>query len=152
VNEVSDERVLALLFELVLSFALRLLLVFRLAFRFVLVFALAIRLPLFVLVIFVIANIRITSPMPINTSTAPIPRSQGQTLRFRGALGGIGDHAGGGWGGGGGVCPGNAIVGGGVVGRPCGYWTVALGSKDEGAVALTNGDPSSRQKLSASSE
>jgi len=34
--------------------------------------------------------------MPINTNTAPMPRSQGQTLRFCGAEGGIGDQAGGG--------------------------------------------------------
>src|SRR5262245_1874 len=63
VNEVSDERVLALLFELTLSFVLRLLFVFRLTLRFVLVFALASRLLLFVLVIFAIAKMRITRPI-----------------------------------------------------------------------------------------
>jgi len=53
-----------------------------------------------------------------------MPNSHGQRLRFRGALGGIGDH--GGWladggGGGGGALPGKATVGGGVVSRPDGY-------------------------------
>jgi hypothetical protein len=87
----------------------------------------------------------------MNTSTAPMPRIHGQTLRFCGAIGGMGDH----WGGGvedGGICPGPyAIVGCGDVSRDCGYWMVALGSTDDGALALTNGEPSSKQKLRASS-
>jgi hypothetical protein len=51
------------------------------------------------------AKIRITTPIPMNTKTAPMPSNQGQTLRFCGAAGGIGDHAGGGAaaGGGGGI-------------------------------------------------
>src|SRR5688572_13849215 len=95
--------------------------------------------------------IRTTTPIPMNTSTAPMPRIHGQTLRFCGVNGGIGDHCGGGGVDGGG-CPGPyAMVGCGVVSRDCGYWMVALGSKEEGALALTNGEPSSRQKLRASS-
>lgn len=88
-----------------------------------------------------------------------MPRSQGQTLRFCGAEGGIGLQAGGAGGGGigcddgGGVCicDGYAIVGWGDVSRDDGYCTVALGSNDDGAAVLTSGDPSSRQKLKASS-
>src|SRR5260370_37753962 len=48
-----------------------------------------------------IANIRMTTPMPIKTSTAPMPNTQGQTLRFCACTGGIGDQDGGGVGGGG---------------------------------------------------
>jgi hypothetical protein len=53
-------------------------------------------------------TIRITTPIPLNTSTAPIPRIHGQTLRFCGVIGGIGDH----WGGGG-------VDGGGIDGGGC---------------------------------
>src|SRR5258708_6834984 len=61
------------------------------------------------LVMLLTAKTRITTPMPMNTSTAPIPSSQGQTLRFCGPGGGIGLQAGGGVVGG--ACPGlNAIV------------------------------------------
>src|SRR5438132_610170 len=107
------------------------------------------RLLLFSLVMLATAKIRITTPMPMKTSTAPMPSSQGQTLRFCGAGGGIGFQAGGGVGGG---CPGlKAIVGWGVVSRACGYCIVALGSEGVGTFVLSNGEPSSRQKLSASS-
>jgi len=57
----------------------------------------------------------------MKTSTAPMPSTQGQTLRFWGAEGGIGfqDGAGvGGGGGGGAACPGlKAIVACGLVSR-----------------------------------
>src|SRR5205085_10575114 len=104
--------------------------VFRLAFecrfaeRFVFVLATRLLLLLLSLVIFAIAKIRITKPITTKTSTAPMPNTQGHTLRFCGAGGGIGDHAGGGaglCGGGGADCPGYAIVGGGDVSRDCGY-------------------------------
>ncbi|PYS21597.1 MAG: hypothetical protein DMF72_16700 [Acidobacteria bacterium] len=52
------------------------------------------------------ATIKMTTPITIKTSTAPIPKIHGQTLRFCGCAGGIGDQAGGdgGWGGcGGGI-------------------------------------------------
>jgi hypothetical protein len=105
---------------------------------------------LLALVILATARIRITTPIPINTNTAPMPRSHGQTLRFCGAVGGIGDHAGGGCGGA--ACAGRkAIVGGGDVSRADGYCTVALGSDGGGALVLSSGEPSSRQKLKASS-
>src|ERR1041385_3501841 len=105
VTDVSDERVFALSFELLLSLMFRLLFVFRFALRFVLVLAFASRLLLLVFVIFVIATIRIINPITMKTSTAPMPRSHGQTLRFDGG-GGIGDHWGCcGGGGGGGVWP-----------------------------------------------
>jgi len=82
-----------------------------------------------------------------------MPRSQGQTLRFCGAEGGIGDQAGGGVGGGGGVgwLGWKAMVAWDDVSRACGYCTVAPGSDGGGAPALTRGEPSSRQKLRASS-
>ena len=59
-------------------------------------------------VILAIANTRITSPIPKNTRTAPIPRIHGHALRFCGCAMGIGDQAGGGVGGGvsDGVAPG----------------------------------------------
>src|ERR1051326_7339127 len=83
VKDVSDERVLLL--ELLLLFVLRFTFAFefRFALRFALLFALATRLPLS-FVILAIANIRITSPIPSNARMAPIPNSQGQTLRFLG--------------------------------------------------------------------
>jgi len=126
VKLVSDER--AFVFSLLLAFQFSLVFllvfVFRLAvrFEFVFEFEFATRL-LLSFVILAIAKIKMTSPIPRNTSTAPIPRSHGQTLRFCGATGGIGDQAGGGGGGGGGgaACPEYAIVGGGAVSRPCGY-------------------------------
>lgn len=104
------------------------------------------------------AKIKITTPIPMKTSTAPIPRIHGQALRFCGVDGGIGLHAGGAGGGigcdgggGVGICEGYAIVGWGDVSRDEGYCTVAPGSNDDGAAVLTSGDPSSRQKLKASS-
>src|SRR5438132_5959640 len=103
VKLVSDERVFvfSLLLAFVLSLVFLLVFVFRLAVRFAFVFVFATRL-LLSFVILAIAKIKMTSPIPRNTSTAPIPRSHGQTLRFCGATGGIGDHAGGGCGGAGG--------------------------------------------------
>jgi len=80
-----------------------------------------------------------------------MPSSHGHTLRLVGAGGGMGDQAGGGVGGGG-VCIGlKAIVGWGDVSRACGYCTVALGPEGGGALVLISGEPSSRQKLNASS-
>ena len=74
---------------------------FRLAKRALLLFELvAARLLLLSLVILAMAKIRITTPMPMNTSTAPMPRIHGQTLRFWVCGGGIGAQAGGGAGGG----------------------------------------------------
>jgi len=81
-----------------------------------------------------------------------MPSTQGKALRFCGVWGGIGFQTGGGvtgGGGGGGAEPGlKAIVAWGLVSRGCGNWTVAPGSEIGG---LSNGDPSSRQKLKASS-
>jgi hypothetical protein len=51
------------------------------------------------------AMIKMTTPIPMKASTAPIPRIHGQTLRFCGVIGGIGDHCGGGVCDGG-ICPG----------------------------------------------
>jgi hypothetical protein len=107
---------------------------------------------LLVFVILAIAKISMTTPITINTKTAPMPRIHGKALRFCGVGGGIGDHAGGG--GGGGVDDGggrNAIVAWGDVSRGCGYMTVVLGSEGGGALVPSNGEPSSRQKLKASS-
>src|SRR5204863_6720804 len=100
-------RLLVFPFELLFSFMFRFELLLRLVLRFMLVFAFATRLLLLVFVTFTIAKIRIASPIPRKTSTAPIPKSHGQTLRFCGAAGGIGDHGGccGGGGGGGVDCP-----------------------------------------------
>src|SRR5215510_1221507 len=98
VKDVNDERVLvfSLLSEFVLMFSL--LFVLRLAtFEFEL-FELLLAVLLFVTL--AMAKTRITSPIPTNTSTAPIPRIHGQTLRFWAAGGGMGDQ--GGWAGGGG--------------------------------------------------
>ena len=94
-NEVSDDRVFefSFAFVLVLSFVFRLAFEFRFAERFV--FVLATRL-LLSLVILAIANTRMTKPITTKTSTAPIPKNHGHTLRFCGAGGGIGDQAGGG--------------------------------------------------------
>src|SRR5262249_19641112 len=153
-----DERVFEFSFdsELVFLFALVLVLVF--VFRFARRFELP--LLLLLLVMLAMAKIRMTTPIPMNTSTAPMPSSHGQTLRFCGAAGGIGLHGGAGGratgccggGGGAGACPGYAIVGCGDVSRADGYCTVAPGSNDEGAAVLSRGEPSSRQKLRASSE
>src|SRR6267378_1025228 len=88
VNVVRSERVFALLFALALAF--------RFAGRLLLFPALL----LFSFATLAIANIRMTTPMPIKTSTAPMPNTQGQTLRFCGWTGGSGDQDGGGVGGG----------------------------------------------------
>src|SRR5256885_15132949 len=122
VYEVSDERVFefSFAFVFVLPFVFRLALAFRFAVRFVLAFA---RRLLLSFVILAIAKIRITKPIPMKTSTAPIPNIQGQTLRFCGAGGGIGDQAGGGaglCGGGGADLPGEAIACGGAMFRGAG--------------------------------
>src|ERR1041384_8421614 len=96
VKVVRDERVLALSFAFVpVEFTFRL--VLRFAMRFEL-------LPLLLLslVMLAMAKIKITTPIPMNTRTAPMPSNHGQTLRFCGAGGGIGDHCGGGGAGGGG--------------------------------------------------
>src|SRR5262249_10197801 len=89
-------------------FAFAFVLPFRLAkraFAFELLFAFA--LLLLLLLMLASAMIRINPPIPMNKSTAPIPRIHGQRLRFCGAIGGIGDHCGGGVDGGcGGICPG----------------------------------------------
>ncbi len=111
---------------------------------------------LLVLVTLKATKTRIPPPISINTSTAPIPRSHGQMLRFCAAGGGMGDQAGGGAAdiGGGAccTCPGlKAIVGWALVSRACGYCTVALGSEGGGALVPSNGEPSSRQKLRPSS-
>src|SRR6185436_18982769 len=91
VKEESVERVLV--FEAVFEF--------RLVQRLLLFESFASRLLLLLLLMLASAMIRMTTPIPIKTSTAPIPRIQGHTLRFGGTIGGIGDHAGGGVGGGG---------------------------------------------------
>ena len=125
VNDVSDERVL--LFELLLLLVLRFPFVFVFEFLFVfrLVFVLAFATRLLLsFVIFIIATTKTPAPTTRSTTITPMPNSHGQRLRFRGALGGSGDH--GGWladggGGGGGALPGKATVGGGVVSRPDGY-------------------------------
>src|SRR2546427_12836868 len=88
VKDVNVERVLV--FSFVFSF------VFLLVF-FVATFELALfvfPLLLFSLVTLAIANTKMTMPIPINTSTAPMPNTHGQTLRFCAAGGGIGDHGG----------------------------------------------------------
>src|SRR2546423_9249726 len=97
-------------------------------------------------------TIKMRAPTPRKTRIAPMPRIHGHALRFCGGItGGIGDQAGGGVEDGG-VCPGpKATVGCGALSRDCGYCTVAPGSKEEGALSLTSGEPSSKQKLSASS-
>src|ERR1044071_330259 len=87
-KDVNVERVLV--FSFVFSF------VFLLAF-FVATFELALfvfPVLLFSLVTLAIAKTKMTRPIPTNTSTAPIPSSQGQTLRFRATGGGSGDHGG----------------------------------------------------------
>src|SRR6185503_18548191 len=89
VKVVRSERVLVFEFVLTVRFAARLLL-----------FPLELLLLLLLLATLAIASIRITTPMPIKTSTAPIPSSQGHTLRFCVCGGGIGDQAGGAEGGG----------------------------------------------------
>ena len=108
-NVASVERLLVLslvfsLFEFLFVFVFAL--VFRFATREFALFEL--RLLLLSLVILAIANTRITSPIPKNTRTAPIPRIHGQALRLCGCAIGIGDQAGGGGGGGvsDGVAPG----------------------------------------------
>jgi hypothetical protein len=95
VNEVNEERVL--LFELLFEFEFRFPFAFvlRFALRLLLVFMFTTRL-LLSFVTLAITIIRTTRPIPRNTRTAPMPSSQGQTLRFCGAAGGIGDHWGGG--------------------------------------------------------
>src|SRR5882762_3365671 len=99
------ERELVLVF---VSSAFVFLFVLRFATLFEL-FELRLLLLLLSLVMLLTAKTRITTPIPMNTSTAPIPSSQGQMLRFCGPGGGIGLQAGGGVGGG--ACPGlNAIV------------------------------------------
>jgi len=66
-----------------------------------LLFVFATRLLLFWLVTLAMATSRMTTPMTMSTSTAPMPSSHGQTLRLAGCVGGIGLHAGGGVSGGG---------------------------------------------------
>src|SRR5260370_5173668 len=90
VKVVRSERVFALLFALALALEL------EVAVRFAERLLLFPRLLLLSLATLAIANIRMTTPMPIKASTAPIPNSQGQTLRFCGCTGGIGDQDGGG--------------------------------------------------------
>jgi hypothetical protein len=89
-----------------------------------------------------------------------MPSTHGKALRFLVTAGGMGDQAGGGPDEGGGPGEGGgaiwaelkAIVAwGGLVSRVCGYWIVALGSEGAGPPALSSGEPSSRQKLRASS-
>src|SRR5436190_16479214 len=83
VNDVSDERVL--LFELLFEFVFRFpfAFVFRFALRLLLVLVMTTRL-LLSLVTLAITIIRITKPIPRTTKIAPMPSSQGQTLRFCG--------------------------------------------------------------------
>src|SRR6478736_6193787 len=86
VYEDNVARVFAFAFVLPLRFAQR-----ALAFALLFAFELLLLLPMLAS-----AMIRINPPIPMNTNTAPMPRIQGQTLRFCGAIGGIGDHCGGG--------------------------------------------------------
>jgi hypothetical protein len=95
--DANVERVLALVF---VAFELRFASLFELVFEFV--FELLLLLP----PMLASTIIRMTTPTPINASTAPIPRIHGQTLRFCGVIGGIGDHCGGGGVEAGGICPG----------------------------------------------
>lgn len=75
---------------------------FRLDQRVLALFALtALLLLLLLLLMLASAIIKMKTPMPMNASTAPIPKIQGHTLRFGAAIGGIGDHTGGGVEGGG---------------------------------------------------
>src|SRR5437762_13759105 len=89
VNEDKSERTFALVLAIVFEFT------FRFAKRKLLLFELASRL-LLLLLMLAIARTRMTRPIPMNMSTAPIPRIHGQTLRFCGTMGGIGDQTGGG--------------------------------------------------------
>src|SRR6266853_321020 len=79
VNDVKLDREFALVFvssAFAFLFALRFATLFEL-FEFALL--------LLSLAILATAKIRITTPMPMKTSTAPMPSTQGQTLRFWGA-------------------------------------------------------------------